>query len=157
MAAATLPIRPANGFRPNGATLVLEINYAAAIGDVLVLATAGNPITNTFAGLPEGATLLAGGVTWQISYAANAGKRITLTAQNTAPAAPTISGITRLGNGNIRIDGLGATNIPITLEVSSNLVDWVFLANRSVADGTFQFTESNPSAFAARFYRARLE
>lgn len=155
--AARAPMQAGSNFRPNGATLALEINYAAAIGDVLVLATAANPITNTFAGLPEGATLLAGGVTWQISYAANGGKRVTLTAQNTAPAAPTISGITRLGNGNIRIDGLGATNIPITLEVSSNLVDWVFLANRSVADGTFQFTESNPSAFAARFYRARLE
>ncbi len=155
--AARAPMQAGSNFRPNGATLVLEINYAAAIGDVLVLATAANPITNTFAGLPEGATLLAGGVTWQISYAANGGKRVTLTAQNTAPAAPTISGITRLGNGNIRVDGLGATNIPITLEVSSNLVDWVFLANRSMADGTFQFTESNPSAFAARFYRARLE
>jgi len=155
--AARAPLQAGGRFQPNDATLQLEINYGAAVGDVLVLATAAQPISGTFSGLREGATLRAGGVTWQISYAANGGKRVTLTAQTAAPAAPVITGITRLGNGNIRVDGLGATNVPIALEVSSDLVDWVFLAGRPMADGTFQYVELTTPVVGPRFYRARLQ
>lgn len=155
--AARAPLQAGGRFRPNDATLQLEIDYAATVGDVLVLAAAAQPITGTFSGLPEGASLQAGGVTWQISYAANGGKRVTLTAQTTAPAAPVITGITRLGNGNIRVDGVGATNVPIALEVSSDLVDWVFLVSRPMTDGTFQYVESATSMVGPRFYRARLQ
>ena len=156
-AAVRAPLQAGGNFNPASATLSLIVSYTAATNDVLVLATAGTAITTTFAGLPEGATLSSGGVNWQISYAANGGKRLTLTAQNSAPVPPTFTSVSKLGNGNIRLQGTGATNIPIVIEATTNFTDWSDVANRNVTGGSFQFDDTNAPALNSRHYRARIQ
>ncbi len=66
----------------NGATLSLSLgsDYAPAAGDTLTLINNGgsNPVTGTFAGLPEGSLLTVGGSTFRISYAGGDGNDVTL-------------------------------------------------------------------------------
>lgn len=52
----------------NGATLVLNAGYLPATGDTFTLITAAGGLTGTFAGLPEGATVLVSGQQYKIHY-----------------------------------------------------------------------------------------
>jgi hypothetical protein len=66
-----------------GSLNVLLINaFTPKIGDTFTVIKnqTGNPITGTFTGLPEGATVLGNGYLFQISYVGGAGHDVTLTA-----------------------------------------------------------------------------
>ena len=67
----------------NNATLSLTVNagYPPQIGFALRLIDylGANPVTGTFAGLPEGAPLVLGGTTFRISYAGGTGNDVTIT------------------------------------------------------------------------------
>ena len=65
----------------NNATLTLNTTgYVPTPGDVIVLISSSSGIAagSTFAGLPEGATITQGGVTFQISYQAGFGTEVVL-------------------------------------------------------------------------------
>jgi autotransporter-associated beta strand protein len=59
-----------------GGQLMLDMQGVPATGSVLTIISAASPIMGTFTGLPEGSSLLSGGVTFKISYLGN---KVTLT------------------------------------------------------------------------------
>jgi autotransporter-associated beta strand protein len=65
-----------------GAALSLAGGYAPVPGDsfVLIANDGADPVVGTFAGLPEGATLVFNGVTLRISYAGGTGNDVVLSA-----------------------------------------------------------------------------
>jgi hypothetical protein len=65
-----------------GGALNLSVDHAPAVGDTFtILDNAGTGATQgTFAGLPQGATVTAGGTTFTISYAGGTGNDVVLTA-----------------------------------------------------------------------------
>jgi len=63
----------------SGSTLAVAVGYTAQVGDTYTILTAGGVVSNTFAGLPEGGTITAGGLTFQITYQANGGTAVLLT------------------------------------------------------------------------------
>ena len=67
---------------------------------------------------------------------------------------PRFTAISRLANGNIRLEGTGQTNETIVIEFTDNFEDWTDLGTRPVNDGTFTISDSNPGT-TSRFYRAR--
>lgn len=82
----------------NGAQLNFTVgdDYLVLIGYARTFITnhGGAPVTGTFGGLPEGATLQRGNVTYRISYTGGDGNDVTLT-----PIAAAPTGITRVWNG----------------------------------------------------------
>ncbi|QJR13386.1 IPTL-CTERM sorting domain-containing protein [Usitatibacter palustris] len=78
-----------------GGTLVLTGGHSPSPGQVFTIITndGGEPVTSTFAGLPEGGTVLLNGVPLRISYLGGTGNDVTLTALGGAPpvSVPTLS------------------------------------------------------------------
>jgi hypothetical protein len=104
----------------NGATLSLNLgaDYTPAAGDTLTLINNGgsNPVTGTFAGLPEGHLLTLGGSTFRISYVGGDGNDVTLsfvratTVGLSSNATPGYRGQTVTFTANVSpTDGLGGT------------------------------------------------
>ncbi len=75
-----------------GGTLTLAGAYAPFSGNTFVIVAndGADAVTGTFAGLPEGATIVFNGATLQISYVGGTGNDITLTAL--APTSTTWNG-----------------------------------------------------------------
>ncbi len=75
-----------------GATLNPTGSYVPVPGDVFTLITndGTDPVVGTFAGLPEGATVLFNGVRLRISYVGGTGNDVTLATFSEAPV-PTLS------------------------------------------------------------------
>jgi fibronectin-binding autotransporter adhesin len=68
-----------------GGTLSLTGAYVPALGDVFTIVSndLADAVTGTFAGLPEGATVVFNGATLRVSYIGGTGNDITLTAVST--------------------------------------------------------------------------
>jgi hypothetical protein len=115
-----------------------------------------DPVSGTFAGLPEGATVVANnGAHFTISYQGNTGNDVFLT-QTSVFAPPSLTGITRLSNGNFTISGTGAPNVTYHVQANTNLAttNWVILGPVTANNlGALIFTDSQAAAFAERFYR----
>jgi hypothetical protein len=62
-----------------GALLNVAVGYDSQVGDTYTLIQTTAGVQGTFQGLAEGATITIGGKVYQISYAANGGKAVTLT------------------------------------------------------------------------------
>ena len=112
-------------------------------------------VTGTFAGLPNGANLAAGGSPFQIGYSGATGNDIVLT-QLAVSAASSFSSIAKLGNGNFQLNGLGTSNLTFHVQASTNLAttNWVSLGTTTAnAHGGFNFTDSSATNYLVRFYR----
>ena len=72
-----------------GGALGLAVGYVAGPGDTFVIVDNGgsNPVSGTFTGLPEGATLTAAGQTFRISYVGGDGNDVVLTRLGSATDA----------------------------------------------------------------------
>ena len=68
--------------------------------------------------------------------------------------APVFSAIGLSFPGNARLSIKGQAGKAVTIQSSSNLLDWVTLATDPNATGTVNFTDSSAGAFSHRFYRA---
>jgi hypothetical protein len=71
----------------SGATLVVFFTFVPSLGDsyLIVDNDGSDPIIGTFAGLPEGATFVLGGRTFQITYVGGTGNDIVLTVTSVVP------------------------------------------------------------------------
>lgn len=114
-----------------------------------------DPVTGTFTGLPEGATLAANnGAQFTISYHGGTGNDVVLT-QTSLPVPPKFTGIQNLGGGSIEINGIGLSNETYSVWANTNLAttNWITIGT-AVANGTnVQFVDPNTSLFKMRFYR----
>jgi hypothetical protein len=113
-------------------------------------------VTGTFAGLPEGATVvLNNGVHFKISYHGGTGNDVVLT-QTSVPVPPGLTGITQLTNGSIILNGTGAPNVSYHVQANTNLTttNWINIG-LVTADGlgALVFTDSQAALYAERFYR----
>jgi hypothetical protein len=61
---------------------------------------------------------------------------------------------TLLAQQQVRLVLSGAAGSTFTIRSSSNLVNWVALANLTNTTGTLEFTDSSPTNTLRRFYRA---
>jgi autotransporter-associated beta strand protein len=62
-----------------GSTLAVSVGFDAALGDTFTILHTTGGVAGTFQGLPEGSTVVAGGVAFRISYLANGGNDVVLT------------------------------------------------------------------------------
>lgn len=143
--------------------LRVALNFAPTNGQRfrLIDKTSSGAMAGQFNGMPEGATLPINGTVFAGSYVAGTGNDFTLLVNSTSttnpPALvpPRFTAITKLSNGNIKLDGTGQTNQPIVIEYSDNTEDWNDLGARPLNDGTFSIQDPDPTS--PRFYRARLQ
>ncbi len=115
-----------------------------------------NPATGTFAGHPEGATVIANnGVHFTISYHGGSGNDVVLT-QTSLPAQSSLAGIKQLGGGSIQLNGTGLANLSYTVWANTNLAtsNWVSIgAANATGTGALQFVDPDATNYTQRFYR----
>jgi len=116
-------------------------------------------VTGTFAGLPEGATVVANnGAHFTISYHGGTGNDVVLT-QTTLPAPPArpqLTGITRLSNGNVNLIGTGTPSAIYHVRANTNLAttNWINLGPVTANNlGALAFTDSQANVYPTRFYQ----
>jgi autotransporter-associated beta strand protein len=126
---------------------------------VIVNNDATDPVTGTFAGLPEGATVIANnGAHFTISYHGSIGSNDVVLTQTTVPSAarPQLTSIARLTSGNITLSGSGTPNAIYHVQANTNLMttNWINLGPVT-ADGlgALVFTDSQAALYSERFYR----
>jgi autotransporter-associated beta strand protein len=93
---------------------------SAGTSFILVDNTGANPVTGTFVGLEEGATLGAGGNLYRITYAGGTGNDIVLTV--IVPTAITLDGLTQTYDGTPRVVTANTTpaGIPVSITYDGN-------------------------------------
>lgn len=151
------------GVAITNANLTVALHFTPTNGQRfrLIDKTSGGDVAGTFNALPQDATLSVGDTTFSANYLTGTGNDFTLVTTDVPttpppPATPVVfTAITRLGNGNVRLDGTGQTNQPIMIEFTENFEDWNDLGSRPVNDGTFTIQDASP--VSPRFYRARLQ
>ena len=132
-------------FKPtNGASFVIIDNDAA------------DPVVGTFGGLPEGAVFGGDGLPFRVSYTGGTGNDVVLTRVATPPSR--LSSIAKLGNGQVRIEGMGIGGVVYPIQAASNLnpiILWTPVGSATGnASGLFQFIDPGASNRPMRFYRA---
>ena len=124
----------------------------------LILNESGQPITGTFAGLPEGALFAANGVIFQISYVgATAAGTDGNDVQITRVAAPPslLSGLTTRPDGFAQFTITGVPGAEYIVEASTDFITWQLIASVTAGgNGLGQFIDPDSLLFPHRFYRA---
>jgi autotransporter-associated beta strand protein len=153
-------LQVAGTVRLGGSILSVDLNgnFKPAPGrNFLIIDNDGSdPVVGTFAGLPEGTILGGDGLPFQISYVGGTGNDVVLTRMATPPS--TLSSITALGNGQVRIEGLGIGGVVYPIQAASNLnpvILWTPVGTGTGnASGLFQYLDTSASNRPTRFYRA---
>ncbi len=141
-----------------GTALELKLNGAGAVSNqyVIVKNDGVDAVTGNFTGLPDGATLTAGGASFQIAYNGGDGNDVVLI-QTSLPAAPQIGGVQMLGDGTIQITATGVPNAAYEVEATTSLtppVSWTSLGSVNAnGAGLIQFIDVDATSFPVRFYR----
>ncbi len=141
------------------AKLSASLGFAPSVGAEFVIINndGSDAVLGTFAGLPEGSYLRIGDASFRISYAGGGGSNDMVLLRTNAPPA-TISSITRLGGGQMQLQGLGWSNLVYGVEATTNLTPVIVWSNLGTATGNsagvFSFTDTNAPLFPSRFYRA---
>ncbi len=145
------------------ANLTAALHFAPTNGQRfrLIEKLSAGAIAGTFSGLPNGGSFDTNGVGFTANYATGTGNDFALVVNSTPATNPPVvplrfTAITKLGNGNIKLEGAGQTNQPIVIEFSDNFEDWTELGTRPVNDGSFSIQDANPNT-SPRFYRARRQ
>ncbi|MCL5097556.1 MAG: hypothetical protein M1608_08520 [Candidatus Omnitrophica bacterium] len=69
---------------------------------------------------------------------------------------PTLSGVSGI-DGRFHLSFTGSGNLTNIVEVSTNLIDWAEAVALFRANGVFEFDDSAPTNYPARFYRVRVQ
>ena len=65
-------------------------------------------------------------------------------------------GVSRATNGAVNLSVTGDAGLLYLFEASTNLVNWSWLAARTNATGTIQFTDTKATNFPQCFYRVSV-
>ena len=137
------------------ATLLPEVNCSPRAGDVFTIAldlnADGGNITNTFAGLPQGATNQVGPWRFRITYQGEGNRAVQLTA---LIRAPVFTSVQRKASFAI-LNGAAEPLRPVQIKATTDFIGWTDLG-QTVADnaGHFEFVDPEAGNFPYRFYRA---
>lgn len=131
-----------------GALVVTHLGPdALAAGDTFRLFQAG-----TYAGTFASVTLppLSGGLVWANNLAVDGSIQVIV-------PPPQISGVARLADGNIRLDGAGPAGagyrVLASEEVALPLGSWAEIGGGTFTGGAFSFADLTATNYARRFYR----
>jgi autotransporter-associated beta strand protein len=143
-----------------GGTLEVTMNAVGAVSnDYVIISNDGaDPVTGTFTGLPEGATLSNNGFTFAVTYHGGDGNDVALIQQNVGFQLQ-MGGIQKLANGSMQISGTGWPNTKYAVDATESLsspIQWNEISTMS-ADGSGQitFTDDDAPNYLIRFYRFR--
>lgn len=140
-----------------GATLQVKSLPNVPVGTVFTLirnTAFNNPISGTFAGLPENAVLTVSGQPFRIHYAAGNGADVMLV-RDTGLLAPLLSvGDGAFSKGTFKISGLGGSGVGFQVLATTNFLQWTNIGfATSDLSGNLVFVDTNASKFRYRFYR----
>lgn len=143
----------------NNPTLALTVGTAGGLSNQIVLIAndGADAVTGTFNGLPEGATVNAGLVSYKISYVGGTGNDVVLT-QTGIPPRPRITSIAKQPGGAMLLGGTGLVSTVYFVEVSTNLIstNWTAIdITASSGSGVIGYTDSDAPTHPKRFYRFR--
>jgi hypothetical protein len=144
-----------------GGTVQLAMNFTGAVSNryVIISNDGVDPVSGTFTGLPEGATLTSGAVTFAITYQGGDGNDVALV-QKTLATGPQIGAVQKLADGKIQISATGLPNTTYQVEATASLnppIVWSGLGDvTSDGAGLLQFIDADASQFMMRFYRFAL-
>ena len=114
-------------------------------------------ISGTFAGMAEGATVVANnGTHFSIAYHGGPTGNDVMLTQTSLATAPSLTGITHPTNGNVTITGTGAPNVSYHVQATTGLAapNWVNLGPVTANNlGALVFTDSQAALYPERFYR----
>jgi hypothetical protein len=117
----------------------------------------GAAVIGTFAGFPEGTVFNLGlNQKFKISYQAGAYSNDVVLTQLSAPASSQITGITKLGNGQIQVTGTGSAGLTYIIEANTDLTttNWLNIGSANAdQNGAISFTDPNAVNYSQRFYR----
>ena len=114
-------------------------------------------MTGTFNGLPEGATVNAGLVSYKISYVGGTGNDVVLT-QTGIPPRPRLTSIIPQPGGAMFLGGTGLVSTVYFVEASTNLIttNWTAIdTTASSGSGVLGYTDQDAPTHPKRFYRFR--
>ncbi|MBK8002050.1 MAG: autotransporter-associated beta strand repeat-containing protein [Verrucomicrobia bacterium] len=144
-----------------GGNLQVSLGFASTVGNSFTILNKTGPgaISGTFNGLPEGATFLADGVPFQITYVGGNGNDVVLT--RAGAAASNITGISAVTPEKLQITGQGIPFVTYILEATTTLaapIPWTPIAtNAANGSGIYEFVDALGEAgnplFPVRFYR----
>jgi len=78
----------------------------------------------------------------------------TITIPNQAPAAPIFGSISIAANGNVKLVIDNTPNFALTLQTSTNMIDWTTLITTTPTVSPYTYTDTTVSTAAARYFRA---
>jgi autotransporter-associated beta strand protein len=145
----------------SNATLHLTQSSSGLSNDVFTIIrnNGAGAVKGTFIGMPEGAILVLSPLQqFKLTYVGGAsGHDVTLT-QITPPLPPSLSGIIKLGNGQIQLTGTGVLGQAYSVLANTNIAttNWVNIG-MVVSDqsGGLTFIDPNAPNYQQRFYRFR--
>jgi autotransporter-associated beta strand protein len=152
----------------NGATLNASLGFSPAPHDsLLIIKNDGtDPVIGTFAGLPQGASVVIGGTTFRIYYDGGDGNDVELT-RNVRPTVTVPGARTAFQNVDLALGGISVTdpddaNLTVTLQVSHGTLTLGAVAGLTVGgNGTSSLRLSGSqaalnAALAGLLYRGAL-
>lgn len=105
-----------------------------------------DPVTGTFAGVPEGGTIAGEGFLFQVSYRGGTGNDVVLT-RVPAPASTMLS-VAPIPNGQMRVEGLGLSGLVYTIQGTRSLnpiIQWNQIGAATAGNnGIFQLVHTPP-------------
>ena len=140
------------------AGLSVKLKFASAVSNqfMIVKNDGADAVIGTFKDLPEGATTTFNGAQFRISYVGGTGNDVVLT-QLTVAAPAQLTGITRLGNGQIQLTGTGVPGTTYTVEANFDLgtTNWLNLGTITAQPptGALEFLDLDAALYPQRFYR----
>lgn len=128
-------LRATSSMDVTGAILALNGAFAPAVDTVFTIIdnTSASAVTGTFAGLPEGAVISAGGVNYTVSYVGGTGNDVTLTASKTA----------------------GFANATVSVNEGAGSVDLTVARDSAVGSSSVAYATANGTATAGQDYVAK--
>jgi hypothetical protein len=152
---------------PGGAALVLArlAGPLPALGTSLMIIEndGSDPVSGTFAGLPQGAIFERIGLRWQITYIGGTGNDVAITLLDVLPPAihtftvtPGTGGFA--GRDVIRITGQAIPGLVHEMQYTSDLVNWTTWPSPDITyplTGLIDFTMTLPSGVHRSCFRVR--
>jgi autotransporter-associated beta strand protein len=141
-----------------GAGLQLSQGVLGAVNShcTIINNDGADAVTGTFAGLPEGATVVANnGVHFAISYHGGTGNDVVLT-QTGLFTPPDFTALIKSGSGPSTLNGTGLSNVTYHLQANTNLAvaNWITLGPVTANGlGVWSFIDSSSTNCPIRFYR----
>jgi autotransporter-associated beta strand protein len=144
-----------------GGGLALSMNIVGFVSNqyILVKNDGVDPVSGTFTGLAEGASVTNNGVVFSITYHGGDGNDVVLI-QQTLGTSSQFGNIRRDSGGRINLSGAGIPGVTYTVEATQNLnppAQWQEIGTALASgSGQLMFTDGNAPNYPIRFYRFRL-